>query len=199
MNNKLKKIIELAEKYSVLRPKDVEKYNIPRQYVYRLYNKGKLEKIGRGLYKLPEKEFSEDVMLLEIAKKVPNSVVCLVSALRFHDMTTQNPFQIWIAIHNKDRAPEIDVPLKIIRMTGDALEKGSEKHLIDNIEVNVYCPAKTVADCFKFRNKIGLDVGIEALKEYKKKDKGTVDMLWEYSKINRVQNVIRPYIEAIYE
>ncbi|MDA3792314.1 MAG: type IV toxin-antitoxin system AbiEi family antitoxin domain-containing protein [Elusimicrobia bacterium] len=199
MSNKIKKIIELAEKYSVIRPKDVEKHNIPRQYVYRLYNEGKLEKISRGLYKLPDKELSEDIMLLEIAKKVPNAVICLISALRFHDMTTQNPFQIWIAIHNKDWASEIDLPLKIIRMTGDALEKGSEEHLIDNIKVNVYCPAKTVADCFKFRNKIGLDVAIGALKEYKKQNKGTIDMLWEYSKIDRVQNIIRPYVEAVYE
>ncbi|MFW6134865.1 MAG: type IV toxin-antitoxin system AbiEi family antitoxin domain-containing protein [Elusimicrobiota bacterium] len=199
MSDKIKKIIELAEKYSVIRPKDVEKHNIPRQYVYRLYNEGKLEKIGRGLYKLPDKELSEDVMLFKIAKKVPNAVICLISALRFHDMTTQNPFQVWIAIHNKDRAPGIDLPLKITRMTGGALEKGREEHLIDDIKVNVYNPAKTVADCFKFRNKVGLDVAIEALREYKKQNKGTVDMLWKYSKIDRVQNVIRPYIEAVYE
>ena len=134
MNSKIEKIIELAEKNTVLRPKDVEKYNIPRQYIYRLYNKGKLEKIGRGLYKIPDKEISEDIMLIETAKKVPNAVICLLSALRFHDMTSQNPFQIWIAIHHKDWAPEINIPLKIIRMTGGALKEGCEEHLIDNIK-----------------------------------------------------------------
>ncbi len=199
MNSKIEKIIELAEKNTVLRPKDVEKYNIPRQYIYRLYKKGKLEKIGRGLYKIPDKELSEDIMLIETAKKVPNAVICLLSALRFHEMTSQNPFQIWIAIHHKDWTPAINIPLKIIRMTGDSLKEGCEEHLIDNIKINIYSPAKTVADCFKFRNKIGLDVAIEALKEYKKQNKGTVDKLWEYSKINKVQNVIRPYIEAVYE
>ena len=138
-------------------------------------------------------------MLLETAKKLPGAALCLLSALRFHDMSTQNPFQIWIAIHHKDRSPKIDVPIKIIRMTGDALEKGREEHFVDNVKITVYNPAKTVADCFKFRNKIGIDVCLEALRDYKRQKKGTVNELWKYSKIDRVQNIIRPYIEAAYE
>jgi len=198
-NKKIEKIIDIADKNGIIKPKDIEKHHIPRQYIYRLYAEGKLEKVGRGLYKLPEKEFSEDVMILEAAKKVPRATLCLLSALRFHDMTTQNPFQIWIAIHHKDWAPEIKLPIKIIRMTGAALEEGREEHFVDNVKIRVYNPAKTVADCFKFRNKIGIDVCLEALRDYKRQKKGTMDELWKYSKIDRVQNIISPYIESLYE
>lgn len=198
-SNKIEEIIDIADRNGVIRPRDIEKNRIPRQYIYRLYAEGKLEKVARGLYKLPEKELAEDVMVLEVAKKIPHATLCLLSALRFHDMTTQNPFQIWIAIHHKDWAPEIDLPLRIIRMTGDALEEGREEHYIDNVKINVYNPAKTVADCFKFRNKIGLDVSLEALRDYKMQRKGTMDDLWKYSKIDRVQKIISPYIESLYE
>lgn len=192
-------ILNIAKEKGILRPRDIKEQNIPRQYIYQLYNSGKLQKIGRGLYKIPDKELSEDIMILEVVKRIPRATLCLLSALRFHDMTSQNPFQIWIAIHHKDWSPELELPLKIIRMTGDALDAGREEHLVDNIKVAVYNPAKTVADCFKFRNKIGLDVALEALRDYRNQRKGTIDMLWKYSKIDRVQKIMRPYIEAIYE
>ena len=197
--DKYSKILEIAAKDGLVTPQDVIRHDIPRQYIYQLHRSGQLEKVGRGIFKLPSKELSEDIMLLEMAKKMPGVPLCLLSALRFHDMTTQNPFQIWIAIHHKDRSPNLNLPLRIIRMTGDALKEGVEEHLKENIKITVFNPAKTVADCFKFRNKIGLDVALEALREYKEQKKGTVDMLWKYSKIDRVQKTIRPYIEAVYE
>lgn len=193
---KKEKILNLANKKGLLRPKDVQDIGLPRQYVYRLCKRGELEKVGRGLYKLPEKDFSENQMLLEVARRVPHATVCLLSALRIHDMTTQNPFRIWIAIHHKDRSPEIDVPLKITRMTGEALSEGREEREIDNVKVHVYNPAKTVADCFKFRNKIGLDVAIQSLREFRNQNMGTLAELWKYARIDRVHNVIQPYVEA---
>jgi len=195
--DKMEKVLKIAEEKGIIRPKDVQKEGLPRKYVYRLHDQGKLEKIDRGLYKIPEKEFTENQMLLEVAKKCHKATICLLSALRFHEMTSQNPHRIWIAVHNQDKKPEINVPLKVIRMTGKALTEGREEHKVDGISLKVYTPAKTVADCFKFRNKIGLDVAIEALREYKSNDMGEMSKLWEYAKLDRVHNVIQPYAEAI--
>jgi len=194
--NKMEKVLQLAEEKGVIQPKDIAAAGLPRKYIYRLLKRGKLEKIDRGLYKIRGKEFSESEMLLKIAKKAPDATICLLSALRFHNMTTQNPHRIWIAIHNKEKPPDLDVPLKVIRMTGKALTEGRKQHVIDSISLKVYEPAKTVTDCFKFRNKIGLDVALEALREYRRGNLGTMAELWSYAKINRVKNVIQPYVEA---
>lgn len=194
---KMEKVLKLAEEKGIIRPKDVQEEGLPKKYIYRLYDQGKLEKIDRGLYKIPQKEFSESQMLLEVAKKAPKATICLLSALRFHEMTTQNPHRIWITIHNKDKKSEINVPLKVTRMTGKALTEGKEVHNVDDIPVKVYKPAKTVTDCFKFRNKIGLDIAIEALREYRSKDMGKMSEIWDYARMDRVQNVIQPYAEAM--
>jgi len=129
--------------------------------------------------------------------RVPNGVICLISALYFHGMTTQIPRKVWMAIENKAAQSRLSSPpLKVIRMTTPSLTSGIEKHTIEGVAVRVYNPAKTVADCFKFRNKIGLDIAIEALKEYLLMKKGTVDELWHFAKIDRVARVIQPYLEA---
>ena len=118
MNNSERKILKLIEKKGLISPREVEEENISRQYVYSLCKKGRLKRVSRGLYKLPNKEFSENEMIMEVAHKVPNATICLLTALRFHDMTVQNPFKIWIAIHHKAHTPKINMPIKIIRMTG---------------------------------------------------------------------------------
>ena len=195
--SKMKKVLELVEEKGIIRPKDLQEEGLPKKYIYRLYDQGKLEKIDRGLYKLAGKNFSENEMMLSVARKSPDATFCLLTALRFYEMTTQNPHQIWVAIHHKDKGPSINVPLRVVRMTGKSLEEGIEKRELDNVPIRVFNPAKTVADCFKFRNKIGLDVAIEALREYRSKDMGAMSELWKFAKIDRVQNVIQPYAESM--
>ncbi len=194
--DKMTAILELAEAKGILRPKDVQEEGLPRQYVYRLYEQGKLEKISRGLYKLPDKQFSMSDTQLEACKKITHGVLCLKSALRFHDMTTLNPHKIWMAIEVKAWEPEVDLPIQFIRMSGESFESGIEEHKVDNIPVRVYSAAKTVADCFKFRSKIGLEICLDALRDFRFQNIGTMDDIWKYAKINRVLNVMRPYMEA---
>ncbi len=197
-SSKSAQVIELARIKGVLRPRDLQSYSIPREYLRRLTDRGLLEKIGRGLYTLPGADISEMHSLAEVAKRVPRGVICLLSALRFHDLTTQNPFQVWLAIDVDARAPMPDsVPLRIVRFSGPALNSFIEEHNIEGVPIRVYSPAKTVADCFKFRNKIGLDIAIEALKDCWRQRKATIDEIWAAAKICRVTTIIRPYLESI--
>jgi len=157
-----------------------------------------VERVGRGLYRLAQAETSEYITLAEAAKLVPNGVVCLLSALSFHGLTTQIPHEVWMAIDVKARRPKVaGVPLRIVRFSGKALTAGVEIHRIDGVPVKITCLAKTVADCFKYRNKIGLDVALEALRECRRQRKCSLEDLWHYAKICRVANVMKPYLEAI--
>jgi predicted transcriptional regulator of viral defense system len=135
---------------------------------------------------------------VEVAKLAPQAVVCLLSALRFHDLTTQSPFDVWIAIDRKAWRPRIDYPpLRVFRFSGAALTEGVETHSIDGVRVRVYSPAKTVADCFKYRNKIGLDVALEALRDTWRSRRATMDDLVRFSRICRVGHVMRPYLDSL--
>jgi predicted transcriptional regulator of viral defense system len=166
--------------------------------LYALRDRSRLIQVGRGLYELAEKELTEHHSLAIACKRVPKGIICLLSALRFHDLTTQAPFEIWMAIDRLTRKPkEQHLPLRIFRFSGLALEAGVEDHKIEGIKVRVYNPAKTVADCFKYRNKIGLDVAMEALREGWRERRFTMDELWRYGKICRVANVMLPYLEAL--
>ena len=141
---------------------------------------------------------SEHEMLAAASVRVPHSVVCLLSALRFHELTTQNPSDVWLAIDRKARAPAApDLPLRIVRFSGKARAKGIEEHEIDGVTVRIYNPAKTVADCFKYRRKIGTDVALEALRDCWRSGRATMDELWRYAAVCRVTNVMRPYLEAV--
>lgn len=160
--------------------------------------KGILERTGRGLYALPDAGAAEYHSLAEAAKRVPDAVACLLSALAFHDLTTQSPHEVWIAIDMKARKPANGYPpLRVVRFTGAALIEGVEEHDVEGVPVKVYSPAKTVADCFKYRNKIGKDVALEALRDSWRKGKATMDDLWKYAKVCRVANVMRPYLESL--
>ncbi|MEO6194406.1 MAG: type IV toxin-antitoxin system AbiEi family antitoxin domain-containing protein [Thermoanaerobaculia bacterium] len=190
-------IRELLGTEGVLRTQDLERRGVPRKELKRLSDQGILEKIGRGLYRLSSSEITEHQSLLEASKRVPQGVVCLLSALRFHGLTTQNPFAVWLAIDRKAWQPRVDdPPLRIVRFSGEALTSGIETHHIQGGEIRVYSPAKTVADCFKYRNKIGLDVAMEALKDCIEGKRDTFDNLWKFAKICRVANVMRPYLES---
>jgi len=196
--SKYEQVIELARKAGILRPRDLDAYSIPRAYLSRLTRKGILVKTGRGLYSLPDALISEMHSLAEAAKRVPRGVICLLSALKYHDLTTQNPFQVWIAIDVNARKPKSDgVSLRIVRFSGAALTSFIENHNIEGVPVRVYSPAKTVADCFKFRNKIGLNVAIEALQDCWQQRKATMDEIWAAAKVCRVTTIIRPYLESL--
>lgn len=191
-------IVELARKRGVIRGIDLEERGIPRQYLYRLYKRGVLDRISRGLYALPQHDATEHHTMAEAVRRVPSGVICLISALRFHDMTTQAPYEIWMAIGSRARRPKTElIPLRIVHMSHRALEAGIEDHEIEGIPARVYSPAKTVADCFKFRNKIGLDVALEALREYRRHSRYSANQLWHYAEICRVTKVMGPYLEAI--
>lgn len=191
-------VLKLLKKVGVVRPSDLSEHGVRRGYLYRLHKRGLVERIGRGLYVLRDAGVTENRSIVEACKKLPHGVVCLLSALRLHELTTQNPFEVWMAIDRKARIPEPDgIKLRIVRFSGEALTAGVEIRRIEEVPAKVYSIAKTVADCFKYRNKIGLDVALEALREARRKRACTVDELWNYAKICRVTNVIRPYLEAV--
>ena len=192
------RLLELIRSAGVFRARDLEQEGFSRKQLSRLHARGLVEQVGRGLYRVPDAEISENQTLVEAARRVPHGVLCLLSALRFHEMTTQNPFEVWLAIGRKDRLPKVDhPPLRTVRFSGAALTEGIEEHVLQGVPVRVYKPAKTVADCFKYRNKIGLDVAIEALRDGVEKRLATFDDLWKYAKICRVSNVMRPYLESV--
>ena len=191
-------ILDLARDHGLIRPSDLDVHGLPRVSLTRLVRKGQLARVGRGLYALPDRRLSEHSALAEIASKHPRAVVCLLSTLRFHELTTQAPFEVWLAIPNKARAPRLDYPpLRIVRFSETALTEGVDENRIDGVPVRITGVARTVVDCFKYRNKIGLDVAIEALRETLTERRVTVDDLWRYAQLGRVANVMRPYLESL--
>jgi predicted transcriptional regulator of viral defense system len=192
------RLLQLARQKGLLRASDLAALGIPRVYLTRLTAGGKLAKTGRGLYRLAGTPLSESESLAIVAARAPQAVFCLLTALQFHGLTTQLPRQVWIALPQGSHVPRIDYPpVKLIQYTGDAFTQGIETHRIDQVALRVYSVAKTVADCFKHRNKIGLDVALEALKDARSQKKTSADDLWRYAKICRVANVMRPYLEAV--
>ena len=191
-------ILDLAVQRGLIRPRDLDALGLPSVALTRLVRQGLLVRVGRGLYARPDRRVSEHGTLAEVARKHPQAIVCLLSALRVHDLTTQSPFEVWLAIPNKARAPKMDYPpLRIVRFSGAVLTDGIEEHQIDGVTVCVTNVARTVADCFKFRNKIGLDVAMEALQEAWRAKRVSMDELWRYASLCRVANVMRPYMESL--
>ncbi|MDP2828047.1 MAG: type IV toxin-antitoxin system AbiEi family antitoxin domain-containing protein [Sulfuricellaceae bacterium] len=192
------RVLDLLSQKGVLRPSDLDDIGAPRVVLTRMTANGQLEKAGRGIYRLPDNHGSEHESLITIATKVPQAVFCLLTALQFHELTTQLPRQIWIAMPRGSHTPRIDYPpVKMIQFSGEAYAQGIEVHERDQVTLRVYGIAKTIADCFKHRNKIGLDVALEALKDARAKKKASADDLWRFAKICRVANVMRPYLEAV--
>ena len=192
------RLLSLAQTRGVLRSKDLAPLGIPRQALARLHRRGALDRVGRGLYVLAGADVTEHHTLVEASRRVPHGVVCLLSALRFHDLTTQDPFEVWLAIEGKARRPEPEsIPLRVVYMSGEAFTEGAETHELEGVGVRVYSAAKTVADCFKYRSRVGLDVAIEALRDYRRSRTFDADALWRYAQACRVSTVIRPYLEAV--
>lgn len=191
-------ILKLARQHPLLRARDLDSQSIPTAVLSRLVSAGKLERVGRGVYSLPGRPITEFRSLAEVALRAPQGVICLLSALRVHGIGTQAPFEVWLAIPKNLPLPRFDHPaLRPVRMSGPALTEGIEEHKIEGVAVRVFDPAKTVADCFKYRNKIGIDVALEALREGWSQEKFRMDDLWRYATIDRVANVMRPYLESV--
>ena len=190
--------LDLARSRGVVRAREFTAAGVPRTYLQRLCDEGRLVRIGRGLYQAADTQIEAAHSLVEASRAVPHGVVCLLSALQFHRLTTQTPHQVWMMIGSKKWAPRNPpVSLRIIRATGAALRDGVEHQEIEGVSVPIYVAAKTVADCFKHRNKVGLDVAIEALRDCLRERKCTAADLWRYAKVCRVENVMRPYLEAL--
>lgn len=191
------RVLALAGKQGWVRPRDLEAHHIPRAMLQRLVERGQLERVGWGLYRLPEGERDERQSLVEATRRVPGGVVCLLSALRFHELTTQSPFEVWLAIPSKAWRPRATtVSVRLVHSGETAYSFGIESHRVNGSDVRVYSAAKTVADCFKFRRKVGLDVALEALRDYRKRHRGGMDALWRAMKVCRVTRVMQPYLEA---
>lgn len=189
--------LDLASRMGVLRASVARAQGVSGTALSRLVDRGELVRLSRGLYALADAEPTEHRTLAEVARRVPNGVVCLLSALRFHGLTTQAPHEIWLAIRRRAHRPQLrDLPARIIEMSGAAFEHGIEIHELEGVEVRVTSPAKTVADCFRFRSAVGLDVAIEALKAFIQERAGTIDALHAAAKSCRVDMVMRPYLEA---
>lgn len=191
-------VLKLSRKRKLLRTSDVAELGVPTVVLTRLVRSGKLHKAGRGLFTLPDHRPSAQRSLAEVSLRAPRGVVCLLSALRVLEIGTQSPFEVWLALPPGVIPPRIESPaLRIVRMSGQSITEGIERIEIESVEVPVFNPAKTVADCFKFRNKIGLDVAREALRETLRNRRASVDELWHYAGIARVTRVMRPYLEAM--
>lgn len=191
-------IIKMAHETGVVRAREIRKAGLHPEYLRKLCKSGLLIRTGRGLYVLADGDFTEHHSLAEACKRVPNGIICLLSALSYHEIGTQNPHQIWMAIDRSMRKPKVDYPpIRIFRFSGPSLKEGIEEKKVEGVSVRVYNPAKTIADCFKYRNKVGIDVAIEALKECWRSRRSTIDELVHYAKICRVRNIMQPYIEAI--
>ena len=196
--NQAEAVKALAKAKGILRPRDLAAKGIPRAVLNRLCESGELTRTGRGLYVAEADTITENHTLAQVALLAPRGVVCLLSALRFHGLTTQIPGEVWLAIPPKARRPKGDaVSIRSVHFSGAALTEGVTSQVIEKVSVRIYSPAKTVADCFKARNKIGLDVAIEALRDYWRKRKGTMDELLRFAKICRVARIMQPYLESL--
>ena len=194
----VERILRIAKEKPVLRSSDLVEHGIPRRYLSRCYKAGYLHRVGRGIYVTNDAIPTELHSMAQVCRRIPNGVICLLSALQFHGLTTQLPFLVWIAIDRKSWRPtESKLPIRIIRFSKTAFEAGIETHRVEGVPVKVYTPAKTVADCFKYRNKIGLDVAIEALRDCVQQKKSTFDELWQQAGVCRVTSVMKPYMEMV--
>lgn len=196
--SKRTEILQLLKLHGPLRARDLEQRGYSGAYLRKLYQQGELDRPARGLYAIVNDEPTEHRSLLEAHRRVPRATICLLSALRFHNLTTEAPFEVWMAATRTTRTPTVDYPaIRLVRMSGKALSYGIEHATIESQKVPVYSIAKTLADCFKFRNQIGLDVAVEALREALTGRHVTIDEVWRAAAVCRQSNTMRPYMEAM--
>jgi predicted transcriptional regulator of viral defense system len=189
-------VLRIVQERGLVRSRDLTARQIPRATLMRLVRAGQLKQAARGLYVLPDQVLSRQHSLAEVAARSSRGVFCLHTALRFHKIRISSSGEIWLAIPNRARAPSSDdPPLRVVRFSGAALTEGVEQHVIDGVAIRVYSAAKTVADCFKFRNKVGLDVALEALRKSRRQGLATTNDLRHYARICRVTEVMGPYLD----
>jgi predicted transcriptional regulator of viral defense system len=195
-----KRVLEVVARRGLVRARDAEARGVHTQVLTRLVREGKLERASRGWYRLPLPAYNmtEHHGLVLATAAAPKGVICLISALQFHKIGTQLPRQVWIALPRGARTPAIEYPpMLVVHVSGEAFTAGVEEHALEGQRVRVYSVAKTVVDCFKFRNRIGMDVALEALNEGWRERKFKMSDVAEYARICRVWNGMRPYLEAI--
>ena len=191
-------ILDLVKRLGLVRPKDLNQHGIPVIYLRRLLHRGELVQPARGVYAVTGHEPTLHHSLAMVSKRIPRGVVCLLSALAYHDIGTQLPSVVWLAIDQRSRPlVTTDLPAKIVRFSAQSLVGGIEEHSVEGVTTRITNPAKTVADCFKFRNKVGLDIAVEALKDAWRKRKVTMAELDRFAATNRVTHVMRPYLEML--
>lgn len=192
------RVLRLARRTKSVTRQDIAAAGIHTQALSRLVQDGTLERVSRGRYRLPDAPVTEHHGLALVTAAVPKAIVCLISALNFHQIGTQLTAEVWIALDRRSRRPALRYPpLHIVRFGGPALSEGIESHRIEGVLVHVYSVAKTLADVFKYRNKIGLDVALEALREAWRERRFTMDGIYRYARMCRVERVMRPYLEAL--
>jgi predicted transcriptional regulator of viral defense system len=178
--------------------RDLQQAGLNSMAVTRLVRTGHLLRLGRGVYQPAGAELPGRWTLKAVAMRAPDTLFCLLTALELHGLTTQSPSEVWIALGNHDHAPRMDYPpLRVARFAPASLTEGVQTLELDKTTIHVTNPAKTVADCFKHRGKVGLDVALEALREARRTGVASQDKLWHYAQLDRVQNVMRPYLEAV--
>jgi predicted transcriptional regulator of viral defense system len=192
------RLLALVRRLGVARPRDLAGRGVPRTVLAKLVAEGVLDRPSRGVYVLADADVTEHHDLAQVCKRVPHGVVCLLSALRFHRLTTQAPHEVWFGIDRKARLPKLDhPPLRIVRFSGAGLTAGIEEHTVEGVRGRVTGPARTVADCFAYRNTVGLEVALEALRDCLRRRRATVDELHRAAQTRRMANVMRPYLEAL--
>lgn len=190
--------LALVKRLGLVRPKDLNQHGIPVIYLRRLLHRGELVQLTRGVYAVTGHEPTLHHSLAMVSKRIPRGVVCLLSALAYHDIGTQLPSVVWLAIDQRSRPlVTTDLPAKIVRFSAQSLVEGVEEHSVEGVTVRITNPAKTEADCFKFRNKVGLDIALEALRDAWRKRKVTMVELDRFAATNRMTNVMRPYLEML--
>ena len=198
MQNEVKALKFLRQRPGIHKTGEFLAAGVYNRTLYRLRDKGTLVKVGYGLYRLAEKEPVQHSVYAELSWRIPKGVFCLISALDFHQIGTQEPYKHWIALPRGAHKPKIrEYDIQYAFYKDKAYETGIEKHIVEGVEVRVYNPAKTVVDCFKHRNKIGLEVAIEALREAVRAKKATIPEIIRYAELFRMKNVMMPYLEGL--
>ena len=193
---KYKKVF--AEKNGILRASTAIELGVPQHILYKMVETGELIREAQGIYRLSESEPLGNPDLVQISLRVPRAVICLISALYFHELTTQIPHSVYFALPRDVKTPKIQYPpIWVFHYSHESYQAGVVEHDLDGVKAKIYDREKTIADCFKFRQKVGMDVAIEAVKDYLRQPKMDVHKLLEYAKINRVEKVMRPYLEAL--
>ena len=194
----IERLLRHLQRHGIVRTRDLEPLGVPRVALQRAVDRGQVIRRVRGVYVKPDHAATRHTDLAAVGARTPKAIVCLVSALEYHGLTTQLPHAVWIMIQKSAHRPAITSPaIRVLRASGAALTAGVEKHKIEGVVVQMTNPAKTVADCFRYRDTVGTDVAVEALRDCLRKRKATPADIFEMAKVDRVARVMRPYLEAL--